>query len=219
MLETVFTARSGTWGVLLAGLLLAMSVTSWAVMVYKCRLLWRVRRDVTRSVTAFWQAPDLGTAQHRLAAFDRDRCVLALLQSCQHIHSPAPQTVDTPTLSAAAPRHEQLTRCLRDALQHTLRRLMWGQTLLASVGATAPFVGLLGTVWGMVDALGEMGQTGVFAADSMAGPVGEALVMTALGLGVAIPAVLGYNLLGRQISQIESELEGFAHDLRALWAV
>jgi biopolymer transport protein ExbB len=86
--------------------------------------------------------------------------------------------------------------------------------LLATVGATAPFVGLLGTVWGIYGALtGIAGQTGGFTIDKVAGPVGEALIMTAFGLAVAIPAVLAYNVFGRVIGRIEAELEGFAHDL------
>ena len=95
-----------------------------------------------------------------------------------------------------------------------LRRLHSGQILLATIGATAPFVGLLGTVWGIHGALaGIAGQAGGFTIDKVAGPVGEALVMTAFGLAVAIPAVLGYNVFGRIIHRIEIELEGFAHDL------
>jgi len=118
------------------------------------------------------------------------------------------------TLGAAGDRSQRLTRVLRDALHGSLRRLQSGQILLATVGATAPFVGLLGTVWGIYRALsGIAGQTGGFTIDKVAGPVGEALVMTAFGLAVAIPAVLAYNVFGRVIGRIEAELEGFAHDL------
>ncbi|MCY1535530.1 Biopolymer transport protein ExbB [compost metagenome] len=103
---------------------------------------------------------------------------------------------------------------LRGALHGALRRLQAGQILLATVGATAPFVGLLGTVWGIYGALaGIAGQTGGFTIDKVAGPVGEALVMTAFGLAVAIPAVLAYNVFGRVVGRVEAELEGFAHDL------
>jgi biopolymer transport protein ExbB len=122
------------------------------------------------------------------------------------------------TLASCGDRHHQLTRVLRDALQQVLRRLQWGQMLLATAGAIAPFVGLLGTVWGIFNALTGLGEVGQIAIQDIAGPVGEALVMTAAGLAVAIPAVMGYNLLGRRIGRIEAELEGFAHDLRALLA-
>jgi biopolymer transport protein ExbB len=89
---------------------------------------------------------------------------------------------------------------------------------LATAGAISPFVGLLGTVWGIFNALTGMADGGPLTIDKVAGPVGEALIMTAAGLAVAIPAVLGYNVLGRQINQIEAQLEGFAYDLRALLA-
>jgi len=120
------------------------------------------------------------------------------------------------TLASSGDRHQQLTRNLRDALQGVVRRLHWGQLLLATAGSTSPFIGLLGTVWGIFNALSGMAEGGPIRIEQIAGPVGEALVMTAAGLAVAIPAVLGYNLLGRRLGQIEAELEGFAHDVRAL---
>jgi biopolymer transport protein ExbB len=110
----------------------------------------------------------------------------------------------------------RLTRLLRDALHGVLQRLQYGQILLASVGATAPFVGLLGTVWGIYHALSGLGGAGQISLEQISQPVGEALIMTAAGLAVAIPAVLAYNALGRRIAQVEAELEGFAHDLREL---
>jgi biopolymer transport protein ExbB len=87
--------------------------------------------------------------------------------------------------------------------------------LLASVGSTAPFVGLLGTVWGIYHALGSIAASGQAQIENVAGPVGEALIMTAFGLVVAIPAVLAYNVLGRLVRQLSEELDGFAHDLHA----
>jgi biopolymer transport protein ExbB len=84
------------------------------------------------------------------------------------------------------------------------------------VGAIAPFVGLLGTVWGIYHALTTIASAGQVNIATVAGPVGEALIMTAAGLAVAIPAVLGYNILGRLVGRIEADLEGFARDLRAL---
>ena len=194
----------------LALALLGLSVASWVVIVWKWRLLRRVRADLPRSLAAFWQAPHLQAAREQLPAFDRDGCLLPLLQAT----TPAVGG----TLAGAGLRHEQLTRSLRDALQAVVQRLQWGQTLLATAGTISPFVGLLGTVWGIFNALTGMAEAGQLTVDKIAGPVGEALVMTAFGLGVAIPAVLGYNLLGRRIGQIEAELEGFAHDLRGLLA-
>jgi biopolymer transport protein ExbB len=88
--------------------------------------------------------------------------------------------------------------------------------LLATVGSTAPFVGLLGTVWGIYHALTAMAGAGQITIERVAGPVGEALIMTAAGLTVAIPAVLAYNWFGRAIGRVEADLEGFARDLREL---
>ena len=105
---------------------------------------------------------------------------------------------------------------LRDALHAVLLKLQAGQVLLATVGATAPFVGLLGTVWGIYHALMGISGAGQISIDKIAGPVGESLIMTAAGLAVAIPAVLGYNVLGRYVGRIEADLEGFARDLREL---
>lgn len=194
----------------LAVALLALSVSSWVVIVWKGRLLARVSLDVRRSVAAFWQAPGFDAAQQRVAQFDRDGCVSPLLEATL---LPAGGT-----LASAGDRQNQLTRVLRDALQSVVRRLQWGQLLLATAGSVSPFVGLLGTVWGIFNALTGMAEAGQLTIDKVAGPVGEALVMTAAGLAVAIPAVLGYNLLGRRVALIEAELEGFAHDVRGLLA-
>ena len=122
------------------------------------------------------------------------------------------------TLAGSADVAHQLTRVLRQALHAVLNRLRAGQVLLASVGATAPFVGLLGTVWGIFNALTGIADQGQVSIGQVSGPVGEALVMTAAGLAVAIPAVLAYNVLGRRIARIEADLEGFARDLRDLVA-
>jgi biopolymer transport protein ExbB len=105
---------------------------------------------------------------------------------------------------------------LRDALHAVLLKLQWGQVVLATVGSTAPFVGLLGTVWGIYHALIGMAGAGQISIDRISGPVGESLIMTAAGLAVAIPAVLAYNVMGRTIGRIEADLEGFARDLRDL---
>lgn len=201
-------------------LLLAMSVASWVVLLWKLRLVARARRDVARATAAFWQAPDWDTAQQQVAAFDRAALVLPLATAAKNIAVGAGDTSAAghfgPHLSSQASLGQQLTRVLRDALHAVLGRLQWGQVLLATVGATAPFVGLLGTVWGIYHALTAMASAGQISIDKIAGPVGEALIMTAAGLAVALPAVLAYNVFGRQIGQVEADLEGFAHDLRAL---
>jgi len=120
------------------------------------------------------------------------------------------------TLEAHARVDSQLTRRLRDALHTVLGQLQFGQVLLASIGSTAPFVGLLGTVWGIYHALLGIAAAGSMSVDRVAAPVGESLVMTAAGLVVAIPAVLAYNVFGKMVAASEVQLEGFAHDLREL---
>jgi biopolymer transport protein ExbB len=188
--------------------LLAMSVGSWVVILWKTWLLQRAHGDVARSTAAFWQAPSVLEALPTLRAFDRESLVLPLVE--------ATQFDGAGTLAAAGDQSQQLTRVLRDALHGVLHKLQSGQVLLATVGSTAPFVGLLGTVWGIYHALIGIAGAGQVSIDKISGPVGEALIMTAAGLAVAIPAVLGYNILGRVIGRIEADLEGFARDLREL---
>lgn len=194
-------------------LLLVMSVASWVVILWKSWLLRRAGAGLARAVRSFWGAADLDQARQTLARSDRLQLVLPLVSAAQAL----PPSGDG-TLAAAGDRSQQLTRVLRDALHGVLRRLQFGQVLLATVGSTAPFVGLLGTVWGIYHALTEIGADGQFRIEQVSGPVGEALVMTAAGLAVAIPAVLAYNVLGRRVADIEADLEGFARDLRELLA-
>jgi biopolymer transport protein ExbB len=201
-------------------LLLLMSVGSWLVIVWKSWLLRRALTDVARSIAAFWQAPDVAQALHTLQAFDRSALVRPLLHSAEEQITQArrhtAQTHRSPSLAGQGDLGAQLTRVLRGALAASLRKLQSGQVLLATVGSVAPFVGLLGTVWGIYHALITIASAGQVSIDKIAGPVGEALIMTAAGLAVAIPAVLGYNILGRLIGRIESDLDGFARDVRAL---
>jgi biopolymer transport protein ExbB len=189
-------------------LLLAMSVSSWVVILWKSWLLHRATGDVARSTSAFWQAASIEEARPVVEAFDRSSLVTPLILAIKK--------EATGTLAAAGDRSQQLTRVLRDALHGVLQKLQFGQVLLATVGSTAPFVGLLGTVWGIYHALIGISSAGQITIDKISGPVGEALIMTAAGLAVAIPAVLAYNVLGRTIGRIEADLEGFARDLREL---
>ncbi|QPN30062.1 MotA/TolQ/ExbB proton channel family protein [Diaphorobacter sp. JS3051] len=192
-------------------LLLAMSVASWVVIFWKLRLMRRAHVDVPRSTAAFWQAPSLAAAAERLPAFDREGLVLPLVRAAQQV-----EQAGAGTLAGQGGLSQRLTRVLRDALHGVLGKLQFGQVLLATVGSTAPFVGLLGTVWGIYHALTAMAGAGQISIERVAGPVGEALIMTAAGLTVAIPAVLAYNWFGRVIGRIEADLEGFASDLREL---
>jgi biopolymer transport protein ExbB len=189
-------------------LLLAMSVATWVVILWKVWLLQRATVDMTRCTAAFWQSQSIDDAMQVLAGFDRVPLLTPLVLATRK----APEG----TLASAGERSQQLTRVLRDALHGVLNKLQFGQVLLATVGSTAPFVGLLGTVWGIYHALIGMAGAGQITIDKISGPVGEALIMTAVGLAVAIPAVLAYNVLGRMIGRIEADLEGFALDLREM---
>ncbi len=196
---------------LVAVLLLAMSVSSWVVILWKGWLLRRALGDVARGTAAFWQSASVEHASDRVAAFDREALILPLIAAATKIRTHG-------TLATAGDKAQQLTRVLRDVLHAALHKLQFGQVLLATVGSTAPFVGLLGTVWGIYHALLGISSAGQITIDKISGPVGEALIMTAAGLAVAIPAVLGYNIFGRIIGRIEADLEGFARDLRELLA-
>jgi biopolymer transport protein ExbB len=204
-----FWSASDAIGRAVALLLLAMSVSSWVTILWKAWVLNRARRDIERAVPAFWAAPALNEGRARLAALDREQVLLPLIEAA---------TASAPggTLESSAHLDSQLTRRLRDALHRGLAHMQFGQVLLASIGSTAPFIGLFGTVWGIYHALIAIAAAGSITIDKVAGPVGEALVMTAAGLAVAIPAVLAYNLFGKWVGAAEAELEGFAHDLRQM---
>ena len=206
-----------------AGLLLLMSVASWVVIVWKTWLLQRAIGDTQRSTAAFWQARSMADALPAMQAFDREALVWPMVRAAQTqlfaSQLGLAQRADgsaSASLGGAGDVSQQLTRVLRDALHASVHKLQSGQVLLATVGAIAPFVGLLGTVWGIYHALTTIASAGQVNIATVAGPVGEALIMTAAGLAVAIPAVLGYNILGRFVGRMEADLEGFARDLRAL---
>ncbi|MDE2613832.1 MAG: MotA/TolQ/ExbB proton channel family protein [Burkholderiales bacterium] len=205
-----FWARSDGIGRAVALLLLAMSVAAWVLILWKGWLLRRARGDIARAVPAFWDAASLDDGGARLAAQDRERVLLPLLDAARA--RPGGGTLETEAELAS-----QLTRRLRDALHRSLAHLHLGQVLLASVGSTAPFVGLFGTVWAIYHALVGISAAGTLTIEKVSGPIGEALVMTAAGIAVAVPAVLSYNVFGKWIAGCEAELEGFAHDLRELF--
>ena len=207
---TQFWQQSDGIGRGVAALLLLMSVSSWVVILWKGWALTRARHDIARAVPAFWAADSLQAGRARLAAMDREQVLQPLLAAATHSGS------GKKTLETSGRFDNQLTRRLRDALHAGLAHMQFGQVLLASIGSTAPFVGLFGTVWGIYHALVSIASSGSITIEKVAGPVGEALIMTAAGLAVAIPAVLAYNLFGKWVAGCEAELEGFAHDLREM---
>jgi biopolymer transport protein ExbB len=194
-----------------AAVLLLMSISAWVVIFWKGWLLRRVRADIERAVPASRSGAFQKAGRERLLGLDRERVLEPLLAA-------ATASPNANTLEARGHVDSQLTRRLRDALHAVLGQLQFGQVLLASIGSTAPFIGLFGTVWGIYHALVSISAGGSITIERVSGPVGEALVMTAAGLAVAIPAVLAYNIFGKRVGACEADLEGFAHDLREMIA-
>jgi biopolymer transport protein ExbB len=197
--------RSTAW------VLLAMSVASWFLILWKTWAWLRARR-ATRALDRFWSARSMAEAIAAFRPHDGELIFLPLAASAQQA---ATRRFDESSMVARTDRSELITRALRQKINEAAARLEAGQTLLASVGATAPFVGLFGTVWGIYHALIGIASAGTIAIEKVAGPVGEALLMTAAGLAVAVPAVLGYNAFTRVNRKLLAELDGFAHDLHA----
>lgn len=196
----------------LAWLLLAMSILSWYFILSKAWSTWRMRRGAHAALEQFWNARTIDEALATLEQADRERVFVPLVHQARAAAAMQPDS----SLAASIDRDELVTRALRGEITQVSARLESGLALLASVGSTAPFVGLLGTVWGIYHALLSIASGGQVMIDRVAGPVGEALVMTAAGLAVAIPAVLAYNAFVRANRIVLAELDGFAHDLLAL---
>jgi biopolymer transport protein ExbB len=194
-----------------AWVLLAMSVASWSLILWKLWAWLRVRR-ASRALDQFWNARSMDEAIAVFRPIDGEALFLPLAAAAQQA---AARRLDELSMAARIDRSELITRALRQRINEAAARLESGQTLLASVGATAPFVGLFGTVWGIYHALTGIAAAGSVAIEQVAGPVGEALLMTAFGLLVAVPAVLGYNAFTRVNRKLLAELDGFAHDLHA----
>ena len=192
-------------------LLLAMSLASWAVILIKALDIWKYKKLAQRSED-FWHSENLATGLSRLGGDHSNpfrQAALSGREATAHHRNTQVQLHDT--LDAS----DWITRSLRNSIDDSTARLQAGLAILASVGSTAPFVGLLGTVLGIYHALLGIGASGEATIDKVAGPIGEALIMTALGLAVAIPAVLGYNALVRGNKSILTKLNRFAHDLHA----
>jgi biopolymer transport protein ExbB len=195
-----------------AVLLLVMSVALWYVIVSRVWRLLKVRR-AARAMGGFWHAHSFTEGMKVLDAggpANPFRHVALEGQAAVEHHASNKEDLHG-QLSLA----EWLTDCLRGAIDESAERLQSGLSILASVGSTAPFVGLFGTVWGIYHALVGIGISGQASIDKVAGPVGEALIMTAFGLAVAIPAVLGYNALTRSNKGVLGKLHRFARQLHA----
>ncbi|MEQ1661046.1 MAG: MotA/TolQ/ExbB proton channel family protein, partial [Hylemonella sp.] len=192
-------------------LLLGMSLASWMVILFKTMDLLRYKK-LAHQAEGFWHSADFAEGLNRLGP-QQDNPFRNLAEegreAAAHHRNTRAQLHDSLDIS------DWVTRCLRNSIDNATARLQGGLAVLASVGSTAPFVGLFGTVWGIYHALLSIGVAGQATIDKVAGPIGEALIMTALGLAVAIPAVLGYNALVRGNKAVLGKLGSFAHDLHA----
>jgi biopolymer transport protein ExbB len=191
-------------------LLLGMSLASWMVILIKALDLRRFMGQARR-IESFWHAADFADGLSKLGpdASNPFRALALEGREAAAHHNAQAQLHDS--LDAS----EWLTRTLRNSIDDSTARMQSGLAVLASVGSTAPFIGLFGTVWGIYHALLSISTAGQATIDKVAGPIGEALIMTALGLAVAIPAVLGYNALVRGNKGVLNKMNRFAHDLHA----
>ncbi|HEX2561338.1 MotA/TolQ/ExbB proton channel family protein [Phenylobacterium sp.] len=193
-------------------LMAAASLTSWYLIVTKLIAGAKARARSARFLEFFWNAPSLDAVAEKLEGSKPDNAFAHLAQqglvAMQHHDRHGAHR-----LHEAGTTSEYVTRALRRTIDEETAAMESGLTILASIGSTSPFVGLLGTVWGIYHALLAIGMSGSGTLDKVAGPVGEALIMTAIGLAVAIPAVLGYNFIVRSNRITQARLDGFAHDL------
>jgi len=209
-----FLAQTDAIGTTLLAILVLMSVATWYLIVVKSLQALAARRRTGRFLAKFWDAPSLQAVERYLDEKHPDEpfshlAYHAIASTRHHARHGANR------LNEAGNGADFLTRAMRRVIDEETARLESGLTVLASVGSTAPFVGLFGTVWGVYHALVNIGMSGQGTLDKVAGPVGEALIMTALGLAVAIPAVLAYNAFVRRNRIVLAQLDAFAHDLFA----
>lgn len=194
-----------------AVLLLGMSLASWIVILIKALDIVKFKKHA-RMARDFWHSEDFAAGMDKLGNDNANpfrHLALEGREATAHHRNTKAHLHDSLDVS------DWVTRSLRNCIDEFTARLQSGLAILASVGSTAPFIGLFGTVWGIYHALVAIGTSGQSTIDKVAGPIGEALIMTALGLAVAIPAVLGYNALVRGNKSILNNLNSFAHDLHA----
>ena len=212
-----FLAQSDTLGKALLAVLLVMSMATW-YLIFTKTWAWVLMRLRTRKfLDTFWNSPSLQAVATHLEEQHPDEPFSHLayhgIVAARHHQRHGANKLNESGSSA-----EFLTRSMRRVIDEETARFESGLTVLASIGSTAPFIGLFGTVWGVYHALIAIGMTGQGTLDKVAGPVGEALIMTALGLAVAIPAVLAYNFSVRRNRMVLAQLDSFAHDLFAFLA-
>jgi len=206
-----FITQGGPVSITVALVLLAMSLASWYLIFVKTYQAMTLRRSVSRYMESFWQSPSLDAALNAKVGNPVSRLATQAVEAAEHHQQHASKR-----LADACSHDEFVARAMRRVISRETAQLESGLSVLASVGSVAPFVGLFGTVWGIYHALASISVSGQATLDKVSGPVGEALIMTAFGLAVAIPAVLAYNALVRSNRNLVGQLENFAHDLHIL---
>jgi len=193
-------------------LLIILSIVTWSIAIFKTWKQQQSKKQDKEFIERFWAASEWAEAEKvaqdsqgdfaRLAqaGFSELKTLGEVKQDLKHLGKP----------------HDVLERQLVQQLQNIQRRHERGQAELATIGSTSPFVGLFGTVWGIMHALQDIGKSGSASLDVVAGPIGEALIATAIGIAVALPAVLAYNFFLRRLKVHVTDLENFAHDFLRL---
>jgi biopolymer transport protein ExbB len=194
-------------------LLLVGSIGSWYLIATKSLQMWRMRRLSQRFLQIFWDAPNLEAVAKEIQTSGAPEPFSHLLHHGFTAVDHYSRRSNSPSLIDAGSPDDMLTRALRRAIEEDKTQLEFGQTFLATVASSAPFVGLLGTVWGIYHALMAIGLSGQSSLHKVAGPVGEALIMTGIGLAVAIPAAIAYNSFARSTRNTLSKLHTFAYDV------
>lgn len=188
-------------------LLLVMSVGSWYVIIVKLLEQTKIGRQARKTTSQFWNAGSVQQGAENLEGSSPFRFIAEAGIEATKKHDGLLQHVGF---------NEWVTLSIQRAIERIQSRLQGGLAFLATVGSTAPFVGLFGTVWGIYHALTAIGVAGQASIDKVAGPVGEALIMTAIGLAVAVPAVLGYNWLVRRNKSVLDDVRAFGSDLHSV---
>jgi biopolymer transport protein ExbB len=207
-----FIMQSDVVGKTLLLVLVLMSVASWAIIAIKGLTLVARKRRSESFLNFFWNATSLDSVAAEISTHGANDPFSHLTSHAMHAQAHHAK-YGAAKLEEAGSAGDFVTRTIKKVLDEETTRLENGLAMLATVGATAPFVGLFGTVWGVYHALVAIGMSGAGTLDKVAGPVGEALIMTGLGLAVAIPAVMGYNWLTRSNRVILSKLDAFAYEL------
>ncbi len=207
-----FIAEGGIVSMGVAITLLLMSIASWYLIFVKTYQALKLRKASGAYIRRFWQAASIHSVVDKNAeSTPASSLVIQALKASEHYQRHVPQQS-----AEVCNQDEFIARSMRKVMGQYSIQVERGLTVLASVGSIAPFVGLFGTVWGIYHALASISLSGQATLDKVAGPVGEALIMTALGLAVAIPAVLAYNFFVRMNRNLLAETESFAQEVHVL---